>query len=366
MTALILALVNCVAQAQDELDYWSYESFPEGSELDGTEGWSTGYDEDPWYGAQDSDGNGYALPLTDDSGGSWGDGGPHDNWLVHTEPLLDDGVVEALFYSGDDDTVGLVMHHDGAGTYYLLMVTGTSDSEGSSPFATEELATRIVKVEDGDATVLAEAARGYEQDELSAWQLSFEDGALQASMWFQDACDGDPDVTITAVDSEPLPAGGVGFYAYDAGYASYWDEGLVYFGAISARQFDEDSDGVADDEDNCESTENADQDDGDGDGIGDACDDEGHDSGSEDGGSEDGGSEDGGSEDGGSDTATDDTGASARDSGADGPSSSEAPAGTPGDALEPGFHCGACATASPRGSAVFLLGLWVLVGRRRR
>ena len=79
---------------------------------------------------------------------------------------------------------------------------------------------------------------------------------------------GDVRDTVGA-DSDGLGGGSGGYYAYDVG----GNDG-AFFGNTVVYAFDDDGDGVIDDEDNCEFVENEDQADGDGDGIGSACDDD--------------------------------------------------------------------------------------------
>ena len=79
MHLLLAALFAAPAHAADLILSWNYEEFPDGDDLSGTDGWSSGYDADPWYGyLSSSSGRTYALPQTDanrsDSPGSWGAG----------------------------------------------------------------------------------------------------------------------------------------------------------------------------------------------------------------------------------------------------------------------------------------------------
>ena len=98
------------------------------------------------------------------------------------------------------------------------------------------------------------------------------DGRVFARVWNDPDADwADADVVLSATDDAQIPAGGYGFYAYEAGFDDYPSA----FRAITAFQYDDDDDGVADDEDNCEFVPNADQADADGDGVGDAGEDGG-------------------------------------------------------------------------------------------
>ena len=78
---------------------------------------------------------------------------------------------------------------------------------------------------------------------------------------------------IGYTDSDPLPAGSIGFYAYNIGGIEDGDD-YTFFGEVDVFAYDDDDDGVMDDEDNCEDVANEDQQDLDGDGIGSACDDD--------------------------------------------------------------------------------------------
>ena len=209
---------------------------------------------------------------------------------------VDDGVVTTIIYTEDDDTIGMVARHQNADEYYLFIMTG--DERGSDgPLDDRFDEALLLRIDNGDVEVLASERGAYERYTVMRMAIAFNDGEITAAYW-NDYTDEDPDLVVTATESEPLPPGAFGFYAYNAGG---FDDGIAAFGVTDVYRFDDDGDGVADDEDNCESTANPDQEDGDDNGIGTACDPDEATDGGDDGGGEDGGGDDG---DGGSDTAS--------------------------------------------------------------
>ena len=50
MHLLLAALFAAPAHAADLILSWNYEEFADGDDLAGTDGWSSGYEADPWYG----------------------------------------------------------------------------------------------------------------------------------------------------------------------------------------------------------------------------------------------------------------------------------------------------------------------------
>ncbi len=268
------------ALAVEYIDAWSYDSYADEQSMVGRDGWETGYAADRWVGYSVSSGRRYVKPTTDDrDSGSWGDGGPHDNWLVNTELAFGDAGLFTVIYAEDDDTLGFVLCHQDARNYYLFAMAGhrrsTTSSrtdDGSSPFwGGEVYRSAIVKITAGTAVVLAEVDHSFVRETRVAVQFEHEDGALVARVWDAAEPDGPPAFQLEASDDDPLEPGLVGFYAWNAGEADGDD---AYFGAIEVYQVDQDEDGVADDEDNCEDVANEDQADSDGDGTGDACDDD--------------------------------------------------------------------------------------------
>jgi hypothetical protein len=299
MTALVMILS---ASAQDFVEGWYYDSYPNEEYVDGYDAWVSGYREDSWYGYQE-----YDIPmvysLTDENGGSFGSGNAADNWLVYEDANWNDAVFQTVFYTDDDDALGLVFHFQDAENYYMFLLT-----QDSSPVELgQDSVMALVEVRNGNATVLDSERADYEIGSYNAVSIQYNDGELTVSYWDDEDGDGDPDVTISA-ESDAFEGGSLGFYSYDSGYEGGWNSSWCGFGPAVVLAIDEDSDGVIDDDDNCEFVENEDQADVDGDGIGDACDDD-FDNGDGDGdGNGDGnngdGNNGGGNNDGGSDTGS--------------------------------------------------------------
>ena len=272
-------LLSGTANAADLLSYWSYSDYDDDSSMVGVDSWVTGYATDLWYGYRGDSGSTYVYPTSDDNtgdaDGDWGDGGALDNWFINRRVELRDGVVRAPVYSQDDDTLGVICRFENKSNMIIGMMSG---NEGSSPISERTPYLAIVKVTDA----------GVATDTTFGLELSCNDGEITLNFWDRyDSGWSDPDDSISATDSDPSSEDSdeldAGFYAYDAGAE---DGSYLFFGTITALQYDDDSDGIADDKDNCETTANADQADGDADGLGDACD--------PDGGGGDGGTDSGG------------------------------------------------------------------------
>jgi len=386
-TVTLLALLAQTASAQDVL-LWSYDSYPDEQQLDGLDGWSSGYPEDPWEGYRsENSGQHYARSMTDDNGGDWG-GSPDatDNTLTNAAAVAGDGWMISSIYSEDDDTIGLVFDWHDSSNYYILMMCGTGWSTGSSPIE-DGVWTGLVRIRDGNAYVLDWVGDSYDSYALQAVAIAVNDGVVVGKVWGGIDPGGDAYIDLIAVDDHPMEGTGrAGFYAYDAGINPGNSD--VFFGAITLYGFDDDGDGVADDEDNCEFVPNPDQQDLDGDGIGSACDDdEGTGGGSTDGGATDGGGGDaggadaGGSDAGGGDAGGGDAGGSGLPDGGltDGGWTGDGGATGTGSSLDGIWgpdtkltSCGGCSAVAPGASpghlagVLGLIGFLSLVGVRRR
>ncbi|HCH64780.1 MAG: hypothetical protein CL927_18425, partial [Deltaproteobacteria bacterium] len=122
---LLLSVLALQAQAAS-VSVWTNADFPDQTELSGRDQWKSGYDSDPWYGLVSEDYGSFAVPLTDDNGGSFGAGEAADNWFVNEDAVTEQGWMTAVAYSEDDDTVGVVLNLSAADTYYGMAVVGAN------------------------------------------------------------------------------------------------------------------------------------------------------------------------------------------------------------------------------------------------
>lgn len=278
---LLCLLLTTPARAAEEM--WSYDTFPHDQDVSGLDGWVSGYTPDTWYGLLVEGGDTWVMSATDDEeegAVAWGAGGPIDDFLVHAAVPVGDGRLDATFWTQDDDALGLVIGHRDAANYYLFVLCGASDSEDAScpiPLRTRT-GSALVRIEDGDATVLAETAASYEEGELGELSFELNDGVLIGTF---------EDIVLTAEDATFTSVGHVGFWAYDAGIGAQGDGySSTGFHGPTLWATDDDEDGLVDDVDNCEHASNPRQEDADGDGVGDVCD-TGEDTGDTDGGDTD-------------------------------------------------------------------------------
>lgn len=261
----IVALLGGLAHA-GTVNVWQEDTFPTGfGGVAGRDGWRGGLSIDPWSASPPTGPRaGQQLePTTDVNssdfglGGGFGEGGAVDNWLVKGDAARDAGV-QGIFTQQDDDTVGLVLAHDGYDTFYLA--GWTADSAPGPVGSVDGPTVFLVRVE-GGAPLLLETAEAPRLGGSSGMRLNHNDGRLAVFL--------DGTLLIDAVDPRPLPAGKGGVYAYDNGPDR---DGGVSFDTVAFYAFDDDDDGVIDDLDNCERDPNPRQADADADGVGYACD----------------------------------------------------------------------------------------------
>lgn len=277
MSALLL-LVSSLASA-GSVETWSDEDFGNGDPIVGSGGWDCGYNEDDWYGYYVDFGAGtesYVFSATDDNGGSFGSGDAADNWVVNSNIDSTDGYIVTTAWTLDDDTWGLVFNFEDDQNYNMLALVGgeyVGDGAGaaSNPFGFTELGMFLLRIEGGSVTVLDSTGTYYPYNSIFKLAAGSNDGTVWGKVWFDpDAAWSDTDVDLSASDRAGF-SGSAGFYAYDMGGLNR-DDSYAGFGPIFHYAYDEDDDGVIDDEDNCEDVANPDQEDADGNGVGTACD----------------------------------------------------------------------------------------------
>lgn len=257
-----MLLLVSVASA-GELTVWEREEFGAEGPLAGTDDWENGFADDRWRSSGDRAYTQSDLNVGRSEDG-YGSGWAADNWLLRGVDIGQGGI-EATFDTQDDDTMGVVLAHDGASSFYLA---GLTNNDGPPPVGLVTSPTLfLLKVNAGEAFLVGEwtGTPGAGEHTL---RLERDDSRVWVSL--------DGLLLIQTEDPDPLPAGRAGLYAYDAGedFPQFaWDEDTpAWFERVRAYAWDEDGDGVYDDVDLCETVADPDQADLDGDGIGDLCD----------------------------------------------------------------------------------------------
>ncbi|MCB9666462.1 MAG: hypothetical protein H6732_20295 [Alphaproteobacteria bacterium] len=272
VTSALLLLGVATAHA-GFLPLWEVDTFPDGDPVDGTNDWVAGYDADPWRGSRTTStpGGDFLIPSTDDTANpnaTYGTGGPADNWLIRGAPF-ENGSITAMLGNRDDDSMGVVLSHNGGGTFYLAVHTGGSQqSPGSRPPPLDDTPrprVAVLRVQQGKATMMGQAdapALTTRNSPLNALTLVRAGKRLLLML--------DDTTLVDVTDDKPLPEGRAGVYAYDNGDDP--QNRIGYIDLVTALLLDTDDDGVADDVDNCPINPNPQQVDNDGDGTGDPCD----------------------------------------------------------------------------------------------
>lgn len=245
------------------VDLWEKDTFPQGNSVKGREGWEGAYGQDNWksYDSGDSLGPATDDNITDAWGNpGWASGGPTDNWLVRGARFVQGGV-EVQVRNSDDDTAGVVLNANGTNTLYLAAVSANSAPPPVDTVANPNLF--LLRVENGNATIVGkERVSALDGTNWKVLRIDRNDDHITVTY------DGRLEIDFT--DPAPLPEGKAGVYGYDSG-TDFFDEDFASFNIVTAYRWDEDDDGVADDDDNCEAVANPGQDDYDADGTGDAC-----------------------------------------------------------------------------------------------
>ena len=191
----------------------------------------------------DFDGSSWAWSYTDrgteDAPGTWGAGGALDNFLVNPAVPVGDGRFNANFYTSDDDSFGLVVGQQDAGSYYLFVLCGASGSRNADcPIElSSDTGAALVKIDRGTLTVLDETSDSYAHDSegvTGELAIRINDGVLTATY-------SDAGITLTATDSTFTSVDSVGFWAYNAGYE---DDSWTGFNDPRLYAMDDDSDEI--------------------------------------------------------------------------------------------------------------------------
>ncbi|MFZ5481554.1 MAG: hypothetical protein ACOZNI_32630 [Myxococcota bacterium] len=244
-----MLLLLCTHAAAGTVEVWTYDDFPSEQYIDGRGGWEAGFEYDPWYGYQMDDGAVWALPVTDnntdDYPGDWGEGGPLDNWLVNEAETVGDGVFSAIYYSRDDDPLGIVVAHADGETFYMFVLCGAEGAQGNCPFDIQSGTSAIVRLSRGEPEVLDLDRASFDMYGVGDVSFSLNDGVLTATS-------DELGIEMSVEDDTYDSVNAVGFWAYDAGIGAGDTDTWVAFGEPVLYAHDDDDDGVIDDADLCE------------------------------------------------------------------------------------------------------------------
>jgi hypothetical protein len=202
------------------------------SNFTGTDGWDGAYCADTWTTAL----NGGVFPLTDDgcSGDSCTaqsncgyefayyancqDSDPLDNHIHIGSSIWKDYVFSSRFKNTDDDTIGFVFRYKNSGQFYLLYLTRSLGPDTQYGCSVEFVGTRLYRIYDKKATQLATSAQTYTQGTEHAMRITVIGNQLDIEFDANgDTVYSDSEKIISVTDANPLPAGKVGFYAWENG-----------------------------------------------------------------------------------------------------------------------------------------------------
>jgi MYXO-CTERM domain-containing protein len=378
---MLVSLLPLVALSHaGPVEVWSPTGLPNGGGVDGVAGWSSGYSRDDWYSA-DLDGSGFIIySATDENTGD--NSGALDNFLVNAAETVTQGRWTSGFYTEDDDSFGIVAGHSSGDDMIMLVFCGGYGEGPSCPFDIGGVGLAMIQVSGGSYSLLDASGSTYRPTAAGSLYLDYNDGVLTGA-W--------PDGGVTLSASVSLRSlSKVGFWSYDAGYdgggrgntnTGFYTNDDV---AMALYAHDDDSDGVIDDDDNCEKASNRDQADSDRDGIGDACDSSGGGGGGgggdtggggggggggDTGGGGGGGGGDTGNGGGGGDTGNgggDDTGATDGDTALDDTGAFDVDAGKAGLVYPGSCGCSAQDAGAPASGVIALVLAGLFTARRRR
>jgi hypothetical protein len=258
---LTLLLAAMTAAYAGPVDLWFKTNFQPDAPIAGSDGWVQGYAPDAWVGHPDGT---RMMPATDDDnydspGDAYGSGWAADNWLIRGAAFSDGGMTVELGNT-DGAPIGVVLRHNGSDSFYLVAHT-RNDAPPPMP-AVFDPAVFVLRIEGGEGAVLGTADAPFMLG-TSTLQVELDGGALRVTF--------DGVALLDLTDPDPLPAGQAGVYSYNSGFTGNFGD-TSYIESVEVYLFDDDNDGVVDDDDNCEHVSNADQLDNDRDGAGNACD----------------------------------------------------------------------------------------------
>ena len=217
---------------------WSYTFDGDDATFSGTDGWESQYCDDPWTTAL----NGGVCPTTDDGcnveqctqnsncGYNWGywkqwgqciQSDPLDNHLTYGPKTWADYIFSADMRNDDDDTFGFVFRYMNSGQFYLFLVSRDIAPLPNLGCGHNLYGAALYRIEDSDGTVLG-TAEGvvYEPGQVHKVRITVQGAHITVE--FDADHDGmlsSNEVVFDLDDPDPLPAGQVGFYAWDNGAA---------------------------------------------------------------------------------------------------------------------------------------------------
>lgn len=258
--ALVGGLLAPLSTAQADIlvlkDDFSTYSGP----LSGQNGWLSGYSSDTWQVS-----SAVASPKTDDNGSgfTWINS-PNSNYISNGSLFWRDYIFDFAFTNSDDDTVGAVFRYQDSSNFYLFFLSRDSwPGTGSAPNSNSSITSRLYLIRNGSASELASSSVSYTVGRTHNVRVRVRSSNLE--VFFDD--EGDNSYTgdrLWSITENTLPYGKIGLFAYN--------NSKVTFDNVIVNLVDTDSDGIADDSDNCDNTSNPSQSDLDKDGLGDACD----------------------------------------------------------------------------------------------
>jgi MYXO-CTERM domain-containing protein len=248
--ALALATLLLLAAFPLEAAEFTYDFASDKDSFSGTDGWVSHYCADPWT----TKGTSGVFPRTDDgcnacggasnctfgfdkSGKSCYFSDAADNHLTFGPGTWKNFIYESdlLFHGGD--SVGFVFRYRHSREFYAVVLS-KDDAVQPAGVCNEKLAgARLMRVKAGQGSTLAEKAGvGWEAGKTHAVRITAVDASLKFE--FDQNADGafsPTELVFDLTDPDPLTAGQVGFYAYNAGLADECQGKDCRFGPVKVQ-----------------------------------------------------------------------------------------------------------------------------------